>query len=142
MIELHTEKGTKLEIYDTSCIVSMLELYGGYNGEYTVLSIYGLPCSVVVVETKRQIERILKVKRELFKETADDTDQLYKYSNEEVIVVATKGDRVTVIDQNKKKIDIAETIKVKSGRFRAGILVDVEEDFYIKPIGKGRCWNA
>lgn len=141
MIELHIEKGTKLEIYDTSCIVSMMELYGGHEGEYTVLTIYGFPCSVVVVETKKQIERLLRVKRELFKETEDYTDQLYRYSNEEVIVVATKGDKITVKDQNGKELDIAEIIKVKSGSFRSGFLVDVEEDFYIKPIGKGRFWN-
>ena len=141
MIELHTEEGTKLEIYDISCIARMREIYGGLKGEYTSLTLSGLPCSVTVLETKRQIERILKAKRELFKETADDTDQLYKYSNKEVFVVATKGDRVTVIDQNKKKIDIAETIKVKSGRFRAGILVELEEHFFIKAVGRGRYWE-
>ena len=35
MIELNTEEGTKLEIYDASCILSMRELYGGLKENTT-----------------------------------------------------------------------------------------------------------
>lgn len=89
MIELNTEDGTKLEIYDTSCIVSMRELYGGYGGEYTNLTITGLPCSVVVLETKRQIERMLKLEHEQAKENEEYTNRVYKYTNK--LVYKKKG---------------------------------------------------
>lgn len=141
MIELNTEEGYTLEIYDTSCIVSMYELYGGLKGEYTELNITGLSCGVVVLETKRQIESILRVKRELFKETKDDTNQMYKYTTEDEIVVATKGDKVTAIDQYGKEIDIAETFKVETALLRAGMIVKIEEKFFIKAIGWGRYWK-
>lgn len=135
MIELHTEEGYTLEIYDTSCIKSMCSVYGGLKGEYTELKLYGLSCNwVTVVETKRQIESILRVKRELFKETEDDTNQMYKYTTGDEIVVATKGDRVTALDYDGKEIEIAEIMKV------ASLLKSpykVTEKFYIKPIGKG-----
>ena len=129
MIELNTEEGTKLEIYDTSCIVSMSELYGGLKGEYTELKLYGLSCNtVVVVETKRQIERMLKLEREQAKDNENYTNRMYRYTKnlvykdgrvrdlkwtEYVIVTATKGGKVTAIDQHGKEIDIAETVKVE-----------------------------
>ena len=141
MIELNTEEGAKLEIYDTSCILQMSELYGGLKGEYTSLTISGLPFSVTVLETMRQIERILKVKRELFKETEDDTNQIYKYTNKNEIVVATKSGKVTAIDQYGKEIDIAETFKVETALLRAGTIVEIEEKFFIKAIGRGRYWK-
>ena len=75
MIELHTEEGTKLEIYDTSCILSMRELYGGLKGEYTSLTISGLTCSITVLETKGQIERMLKLEREQAKDHEDYTNR-------------------------------------------------------------------
>lgn len=135
MIELHTEEGYTLEIYDTSCIKSMYSVYGGLKGEYTELKLYGLSCNwVTVVETKRQIESILRVKRELFKETEDDTNQMYKYTTGDEIVVATKGDRVTALDYDGKEIEIAEIMKVAS---LLKSTYKVTEKFYIKPIGKG-----
>lgn len=89
MIELHTEEGYTLEIYDTSCIKFMYSIYGGLKGEYTQLKLYGLSCkTITVLETKRQIARILEAKRELLKETED------------VIMVASKGDKVTTKDSN------------------------------------------
>lgn len=142
MIELHTEEGYTLEIYDTSCIVSMYSLYGGLKGEYTEFNITGLSCRVVVLETKRQIERMLKEMRELFKATEDD-NRMYKYTNEDVIVVATKGDKVTARDHNGKEIELAQIMKVESLLKRPSMFMDrkIDEKFYIKPIGRGRCWK-
>ena len=159
MIELNTEEGTKLEIYDTSCIVSMRELYGGYGGEYTNLTITGLPCSVVVLETKRQIERMLKLEHEQAKENEEYTNRVYKYTNKlvykkkdaryredlecvkYVIVTATKSGKVTVTAHNGREIDIAETYKVERERQLAGKTVDLEEQFFVKTIGSGRYWK-
>jgi hypothetical protein len=156
MIELNTEEGTKLEIYDTKCIVSMHELYGGLKGEYTSLKISGLPCSVTVLETKRQIERMLKLEREQAKETEEYTNKVYRYTNklvyknrylrdlehvEYVIVTATKGGKVTATDRNGREIDIAETYKVEQETKRAGRTVDLEEKFFVKIIGRGLYWN-
>ena len=157
MIELHTEEGTKLEIYDTSCIVSMSESYGGLKGEYTKLKLYGLSCNVAtVVETKRQIERMLKLEREQSKDHKNYTNRMYRYTKrlvyknggvrdlkceEYVIVTATKNGKVTAIDQYGKEIDIAETVKVERERKWAGKTVGLEEQFFIKPVGKGRYWN-
>lgn len=157
MIELNTEEGTKLEIYDPSCIVSMNELYGGLKGEYTSLKLAGLFCSVTVLETKRQIERMLKLEREQAKEVEDYTNRVYRYTNkvvykkkdaryredleyiEYVIVTATKGGKTTAIDQNGREIDIAETYKVERELQQDGKTVGLEENFFIKPIGRG-CW--
>lgn len=159
MIELNTEEGTKLEIYDASCILSMRELYGGLKGEYTSLTISGLSYSVTVLETKRQIERMLKLEREQAKEVEEYTNRVYRYTNkvvykkkdaryredleyiEYVIVTASKGGKVTATDQNGREIDIAETYKVEREKRRAGIIVDLEEKFFVKPIGKGRYWK-
>nr|DAK14448.1 MAG TPA: hypothetical protein [Bacteriophage sp.] len=156
MIELNTEEGTKLEIYDPSCIVSMRELYGGRKGEYTNLTISGLTCSVTVLETKRQIERMLKLEREQAKDHENYTNKMYRYTKklvykggrvrdlkwtEYVIVTATKGGKVTAIDQHGKEIDIAETVKVERETKLAGKTVELEEKFFIKPVGKGRYWN-
>lgn len=157
MIELNTKEGTKLEIYDTSCIVSMSELYGGLKGEYTELKLYGLSCNtVVVVETKRQIERMLKLEREQAKDNENYTNRMYRYTKklvykdgivrdlkwtEYVIVTATKGGKVTAIDQHGKEIDIAETVKVERETKLAGKTVELKEEFFIKPAGKGRYWN-
>jgi hypothetical protein len=159
MIELNTEEGTKLEIYDTSCILSMRELYGGYKGEYTSLTLAGLSCSVTVLETKRQIERMLKLEREQSKENEEYTNRVYRYTNkvvykkkdaryredlefvEYVIVTATKSGKVTVTDQNGREIDIAETYKVEREKQQAGKTVGTEEKFFIKAIGKGRYWK-
>lgn len=159
MIELHTEEGTKLEIYDTSCILSMRELYGGYKGEYTSLTISGLPCSVTVLETKRQIERMLKLEREQAKKTESYTNRVYRYTDkvvyrkkdaryredleyvEYVIVTATKNGKVTATDQNGREIDIAETYKVERELQQAGKTIGTEEKFFIKAIGRGRYWK-
>ena len=159
MIELNTEEGTKLEIYDTSCILSMRELYGGYKGEYTELKLAGLPCSVTVLETKRQIERMLKLEREQAKETESYTNRVYRYTDkvvyrkkdaryredleyvEYVIVTATKSGKVTVTDQKGREIDIAETYKVERGLQQEGKTVGTEEKFFIKAIGRGRYWK-
>lgn len=160
MIELHTEEGCTLEIYDTSCIVSMSELYGGLKGEYTELKLYGLSCNtVVVVETKRQIERMLKLEREQAKENEDYTNRVYRYTNkivykrkdaryredleyiEYVIVTATKGGKVTAIDQHGREIDIAETYKVERELQQAGKTVGTEEKFFVKAVGRGRYWK-
>ena len=157
MIELHTEEGCTLEIYDTSCIVSMSELYGGLKGEYTELKLYGLSCNtVVVVETKRQIERMLKLEREQAKDNENYTNRMYRYTKklvykdgrvrdlkwtEYVIVTATKGGKVTAIDQHGKEIDIAETVKVERETKLAGKTVELKEEFFIKSAGKGRYWN-
>ena len=159
MIELNTEEGTKLEIYDTSCILSMRELYGGDKGEYTSLTLAGLSCSVTVLETKRQIERMLKLEREQSKENEEYTNRVYRYTNkvvykkkdaryredlefvEYVIVTATKSGKVTVTDQNGREIDIAETYKVEREKQQAGKTVGTEEKFFIKAIGKGRYWK-
>lgn len=157
MIELNTEEGTKLEIYDTSCILRMSSLYGGLKGEYTELKLYGLSCNtVVVVETKRQIERMLKLEREQAKDNENYTNRMYRYTKklvykdgrvrdlkwtEYVIVTATKGGKVTAIDQHGKEIDIAETVKVERETKLAGKTVELKEEFFIKPAGKGRYWN-
>lgn len=156
MIELNTEEGTKLEIYDTSCILSMRELYGGLKGEYTSLTISGLTCSVKVLETKGQIERMLKLEREQAKDNENYTNRMYRYTKklvykdgrvrdlkwtEYVIVTATKGGKVTAIDQHGKEIDIAETVKVERETKLAGKTVELKEEFFIKPAGKGRYWN-
>ena len=159
MIELNTEEGTKLEIYDTSCILSMRELYGGYKGEYTSLTLAGLSCNVTVIETKKQIERMLKLEREQSKENEEYTNRVYRYTNkvcykkkdaryredlefvEYVIVTATKSGKVTVTDQNGREIDIAETYKVESELQQAGKTVGTEEKFFIKAIGRGRYWK-
>ena len=159
MIELNTEEGTKLEIYDTSCILSMRELYGGYKGEYTELKLAGLPCSVTVLETKRQIERMLKLEREQAKETESYTNRVYRYTDkvvyrkkdaryredleyvEYVIVTATKSGKVTVTDQKGREIDIAETYKVERELQQEGKTVGTEEKFFIKAIGRGRYWK-
>lgn len=159
MIELHTEKGDKLEIYDISCIVSMYELYGGLKGEYTSLTISGLQFTVTVLETKRQIERMLKLEREQSKENEEYTNRVYRYTNkvvykkkdaryredlefvEYVIVTATKSGKVTVTDQNGREIDIAETYKVERELQQAGKTVGTEEKFFIKAIGRGRYWK-
>lgn len=159
MIELNTEEGTKLEIYDASCILSMRELYGGLKGEYTNLTISGLTCSVTVLETKRQIERMLKLEREQAKDQEDYTNRVYRYTNkivykkkdaryredleyiEYVIVTATKNGKVTVIDQNGREIDIAETYKVESKLQQAGKTIGLEEKFFVKASGKGYYWK-
>ena len=159
MIELNTEEGTKLEIYDISCIVSMSELYGGLKGEYTELKLYGLSCNTVVVETKRQIERMLKLEREQAKENEEYTNHVYRYTNkvvyrkkdaryredleyvEYVIVTATKNGKVTATDQNGREIDIAETYKVERELQQAGKTVGTEEKFFIKAIGRGHYWK-
>lgn len=159
MIELNTEEGTKLEIYDTSCILSLRELYGGLKGEYTSLTISGLPCSVTVLETKRQIERMLKLERNQAKETESYTNRVYRYTNkvvykkkdaryredlefvEYVIVTATKSGKVTVTDQNGREIDIAETYKVERELQRAGKTIGTEENFFVKAVGRGRYWK-
>ena len=157
MIELNTEEGTKLEIYDPSCIVSMNSIYGGQRGEYTQLKLYGLSCNVAkVVETKRQIERMLKPEREQAKDDENYTNKMYRYTKmlvykdgrvrdlewtEYVIVTATKSGKVTAIDRNGKEIDIAETVKVERETKLAGKTVELEEKFFIKAIGRGRYWN-
>lgn len=157
MIELNTEEGTKLEIYDPSCIVSMSEVYGGLKGEYTELKLYGLSCNwAEVVETKRQIERMLKLEREQAKDNENYTNKMYRYTKklvykdgrarslnwtEYLIVTATKSGKVTAIDQHGKEIDIAETVKVERETKLAGKTVELEENFFIKPVGKGRYWN-
>lgn len=159
MIELNTEKGTKLEIYDTSCILSMRELYGGLKGEYTSLTISGLQFTVTVLETKRQIERMLKLESEQAKNNEEYTNRVYRYTNkvvykkkdaryredleflEYVIVTATKGGKVTATDRNGREIDIAETYKVERERQLAGKTVDLEENFFVKTIGSGRYWK-
>lgn len=159
MIELNTEEGTKLKIYDASCILSMRELYGGLKGEYTSLTISGLLYSVTVIETKRQIERMLKLEREQSRENEEYTNRVYRYTNkvvykkkdaryredlefvEYVIVTATKNGKVTATDHNGREIDIAETYKVERERQLAGKTVDLEEQFFVKIIGRGRYWK-
>lgn len=159
MIELNTEEGTKLEIYDASCILSMRELYGGLKGEYTSLTISGLTCSVTVLETKGQIERMLKLEREQAKDHEDYTNRVYRYTNkivykkkdaryredleyiEYVIVTATKNGKVTAIDQNGREIDIAETYKVESKLQQDGKAVVLKEQFFVKAVGRGRYWK-
>lgn len=159
MIELHTEEGTKLEIYDPSCILRMSELYGGLKGEYTSLTLAGLSCRVTVLETKRQIERMLKLEREQAKEVEDYTNRVYRYTNkivymrkdaryredleyiEYVVVTATKSGKVTAIDQNGREIDIAETYKVESELQQAGKIIGLEENFFVKAVGRGRYWK-
>lgn len=159
MIELNTEEGTKLEIYDASCILSMRELYGGQKGKYTSLTISGLTCSVTVLETKRQIERMLKLEREQAKDREDYTNRVYRYTNkiaykkkdaryredleyiEYVIVTATKNGKVTAIDQNGREIDIAETYKVESNLQQAGKAVGLKEQFFVKAVGRGLYWK-
>lgn len=159
MIELNTEEGTKLEIYDTSCILSMRELYGGLKGEYTSLTISGLTCSITVLETKGQIERMLKLEREQAKDHKDYTNRVYRYTRkivykkkdaryredleyiEYVIVTATKNGKVTTIDQNGREIDIAETYKVESELQQAEKTVGLEEQFFVKAVGRGRYWK-
>lgn len=159
MIELNTEEGTKLEIYDASCILSMRELYGGLKGEYTSLRISGLLCIVTVLETKRQIEQMLKLEREQTKDNEEYTNRVYRYTNkvvykekddryredleyvEYVIVTATKSGKVTVTDHNGREIDIAETYKVERERNIAGKTVDLEEQFFVKTIGKAHYWK-
>ena len=159
MIELNTEEGTKLEIYDTSCILSMRELYGGLKGEYTSLTISGLTCSITVLETKGQIERMLKLEREQAKDHEDYTNRVYRYTRkivykkkdaryredleyiEYVIVTATKNGKVTTIDQNGREIDIAETYKVESELQQGEKTVGLEEQFFVKAVGRGRYWK-
>ena len=159
MIELNTEEGTKLEIYDPSCILSMRELYGGLKGEYTSLTISGLTCSVTVLETKGQIERMLKLEREQAKNHEDYTNRVYRYTRkivykkkdaryredleyiEYVIVTATKSGKVTVKDNNGREIDIAETYKVESGLQQADNIIGLEENFFVKAVGRGRYWK-
>lgn len=159
MIELNTEEGTKLEIYDPSCILSMRELYGGLKGEYTSLTISGLTCSVTVLETKGQIERMLKLEREQTQEHEDYTNRVYRYTRkivykkkdaryredleyiEYVIVTATKNGKVTTIDQHGREIDIAETYKVERELQQAGKTVGTEEKFFVKAVGRGRYWK-
>lgn len=106
MIELHTEEGTKLEIYDPSCIVSMREIYGGLKGEYTSLTLNGLLCSVTVLETKRQIERMLQPEMDLF--TKPTTVEV--------------ADTYTVVREKKvagKTVDLEERYYIKTvGRGR------------------------
>ena len=159
MIVLHTERDDKLEIYDSSCIVSMREIYGGLKGEYASLTISGLLCSVTVLETKRQIEEMLQPERELFNNTKDDTELVYRYTKkieykkkdarrledlkyvEYVITTATKSDRVTVKDSNGKKVDIADVYKVEFKTQREGKTKHLEERFFIKTVGRGRYWR-
>lgn len=159
MIELNTEEGAKLEIYDTSCILQMSELYGGLKGEYTELKLAGLSCSVTVLETNRQIERMLNLEREQAEKTESYTNRVYRYTDkvvyrkkdaryredlefvEYVIVTATKSGRVTATDQNGREIDIAETYRVERELQRAGKTIGTEEKFFIKAIGRGRYWK-
>lgn len=144
MIELHTKEGYTLEIYDTSCIKSMYSIYGGLKGEYTQLKLYGLSCkTVTVLETKKQIARILEAKREQLKETEDDTNQMYKYTTEDVIMVASKGNKVTTKDRNGKEIEVAEIIKVETLLKHQSMFMarEIKEEFYIKPTGRGRYLN-
>lgn len=58
-----------------------------------------------------------------------------------MIVTATKKSKVTVTDHNGREIDISETYKVERERQRAGKTVDLEEQFFVKTIGKGRYWE-
>ena len=58
-----------------------------------------------------------------------------------VIVTATKRGKVTAIDQNGREIDIAETYKVEIGLQQADNIIGLEENFFIKAIGKGRYWK-
>lgn len=159
MIELHTEEGTKLEIYDPSCIVSMREIYGGLKGEYTSLTLKGLLCSVTVLETKRQIERMLQPEMDLFTKPTNDTDCIYRYTQklvykkkdaryrydleyvEHVVTTATKTSRVTVKDYNGKTVDVADTYTVVREKKVAGKTVELEERYYIKTVGRGRYWE-
>lgn len=159
MIELHTEEGTKLEIYDISCITRMREIYGGLKGEYTSLTLNGLPCSVTVLETKRQIERMLQPEMNLFTKTEKNTDCIYRYTQklvykkkdaryreyleyvEYVITTATKTSRVTVKSYNGKTVDIADTYTVVREKQVAGKTVNLEERYYIKTVGRGRYWE-
>lgn len=159
MIELHTEEGTKLEIYDTSCIVSMRELYGGLKGEYTSLMLSGLTLSITVLETKRQIEGMLQPERDLFKKTKNDTDCIYRYTKklvykkkdvrylkdqeyvEYLVFTATKTSRVTVKDYNGKTVDIADTYTVVEERKVAGKTVELKERYFIKTVGRGSYWK-
>ena len=159
MIELNTEEGDKLEIYDASCILSMRELYGGIKGEYASLTISGLPCSVTVLETKRQIEGMLQPERDLFKKTKNDTDCIYRYTKklvykkkdvrhlkdleyvEYLVFTATKTSRVTVKDYNGKTVDIADTYTVVEERKVGGKTVELKERYFIKTVGRGRYWK-
>ena len=58
-----------------------------------------------------------------------------------MIVTATKIGKVTVTDHNGREIDIAETYKVERDRQLAGKTVDLEEQFFVKTIGRGRYWK-
>nr|DAT25515.1 MAG TPA: hypothetical protein [Caudoviricetes sp.] len=159
MIELNTEEGTKLEIYDISCISKMREIYGGLKGEYTSLTLSGLPYSVTVLETKRQIERMLQTEMNLFTKPKNDTDCIYRYTRkilykkkyaryrndleyvEYEVVTATKTSRVKVKSYNGKMVDIADTYTVVRERKVAGKTVELEEQYFIKTVGRGRYWN-
>ncbi|WP_314046360.1 hypothetical protein [uncultured Granulicatella sp.] len=159
MIELHTEEGTKLEIYDISCITRMREIYGGLKGEYTSLTLNGLPCSVTVLETKRQIEQMLQPEMDLFTAPKNDTDCIYRYIRkilykkkdaryrndleyvEYEVVTATKKSRVEVKAYNGKMVDIADTYTVVRERKVAGKTVELEERYFIKTVGRGRYWK-
>ena len=59
---------------------------------------------------------------------------------EYVIITATKGDKVTAIDQHGQEINIADTYKVVHKTQHAGKTVNLEERFYVKPVGRGRTW--
>lgn len=159
MIELHTEEGTKLEIYDISCITRMREIYGGLKGEYTSLTLSGLPCSVTVLETKRQIEQMLQPEMDLFTKPKNDTDCIYRYTRKIVykkkdaryrndleyveyeVVTATKTSRETAKGYDGKTVDIADVYKVVRERKVAGKTVELEEHFFIKAVGRGRYWE-
>ena len=159
MIELHTEEGTKLEIYDISCITRMREIYGGLKGEYTSLTLNGLPYSVTVLETKRQIEQMLQPEMDLFTAPKNDTDCIYRYIRkilykkkdaryrndleyvEYEVVTATKKSRVEVKAYNGKMVDIADTYTVVRERKVAGKTVELEERYFIKTVGRGSCWE-
>lgn len=159
MIELHTEEGTKLEIYDISCILKMREIYGGLKGEYTSLTLSGLPLSVTVLETKRQIERMLQPEMDLFTKPKNDTDCIYRYTRkilykkkdaryrnyleyvEYEVVTATKTSRETAKTYNGKTVDIADVYKVVRERKVAGKTVELEEHFFIKAVGMGYYWE-
>ena len=60
---------------------------------------------------------------------------------EYVIVTATKSGKVTAIDQHGREIDIAETYKVESELQQAGKTVGLEENFFVKAVGRGRYWK-
>ena len=71
-------------------------------------------------------------------------DARYKHALEYVeyvITTATKSGRVTVKARNGKTVDIADTYTVVRERKGAGKTVELEEQYFIKTVGRGRYWN-